>query len=64
MSFNSAPITFIADVIANMPAHAPSLRAQRISTANAFADALAKQFSGLDRAEFLRACKLNKGMPE
>lgn len=64
MPFNSAPITFIAAVIADMPAHAPSLRAQRVSCANAFADALCKEFSGLDRAEFLRACNLNKGMPE
>lgn len=31
---------FIAQVIRDMPSHAPSLRAQRESCANAFADAL------------------------
>ena len=47
---------FIAAVIAAMPNHAASLRAQKRSTALAFADAYAKTNPRFDRARFMRAC--------
>ena len=47
---------FIAGVIKAMPAHAASLRAQKRSTALAFADACASTNPRFDRARFLLAC--------
>lgn len=47
---------FIAAVIAAMPSHAASLRAQRQSCASAFADACAQSNPRFDRARFLKAC--------
>lgn len=47
---------FIASVIAGMPTHAVSLRAQKRSTALAFADACANTNPRFDRGRFLRAC--------
>ena len=49
---------FIASVIAGMPTHAASLRAQQRSTALAFADACAASNPRFDRARFMRACGL------
>jgi hypothetical protein len=48
--------SFIAAVIAAMPDHAPSLRAQRASCASAFADACTQSNPRFDRARFLKAC--------
>lgn len=48
--------SFIAGVIKAMPSHAASLRAQRRSTAVAFADACAGTNQRFDRARFMRAC--------
>ena len=48
--------SFIAATIAAMPDHAPSLRAQKASTAAAFADACAETNPRFDRARFLAAC--------
>jgi hypothetical protein len=53
----------IARTLEAMPSHAASLRAPRIATAHAFADALAKEFPDFDATRFLVACNLNKGMP-
>ncbi len=47
---------FIAATIKAMPDHAPSLRAQKRSTALAFADACAGTNPRFDRARFLLAC--------
>lgn len=47
---------FIAGVIAAMPAHAATLRAQKRSVALAFADACADSNPRFDRGRFLRAC--------
>ncbi len=47
---------FIAGVIKVMPDHAPSLRAQKRSTALAFADACAGTNPRFDRARFMLAC--------
>lgn len=47
---------FIADIIAAMPDHAPTLRAQKESTARTFADNLRKSNSRFDREKFLEAC--------
>lgn len=47
---------FIASVIAGMPAHAATLRAQKRSVALTFADACAGTNPRFDRARFLRAC--------
>ena len=47
---------FIAAVIAAMPTHAASLRAQKRSGALAFADACAGTNPRFDRGRFLRAC--------
>lgn len=47
---------FIASVIAAMPAHAASLRAQKRSVALSFADACAGTNPKFDRSRFLRAC--------
>jgi hypothetical protein len=48
--------SFIAAVIRDMPDHSPSLRAQRQSVANAFADACRATNSRFDRDRFLAAC--------
>ncbi len=48
--------SFIAAVIAAMPSHAASLRAQRESCASAFADACARSNPRFDRGRFLKAC--------
>lgn len=55
---------FVADVIAAMPSHAPSLRAQKASCANAFANAFAGENPRFDKERFLAACDLNKGVAE
>lgn len=61
---NGAPLfqhrhfAVIAAVIADMPKHAASLRAQRESCANAFADRLAATNPNFDRSRFIAACKL------
>ena len=47
---------FIASVIAKMPIHAASLRAQKHSVALSFADACATTNPRFDRERFLRAC--------
>lgn len=47
---------FIAAVIASMPDHAPSLRAQKASCATAFADACQGSNPRFERARFMRAC--------
>ena len=49
---------FIAQVIAAMPDHAATLRAQKSSVAAAFADACAKTNPRFDRKRFLAACKI------
>lgn len=49
---------FIASVIASLPTHAPTLRAQQRSTANAFADACEASNPRFDRSRFMRACGL------
>lgn len=49
---------FIAATIASMPDHAATLRAQKRSTAHAFADACARSNPRFDRARFLAACGL------
>lgn len=46
----------IARIIADMPSHAPTLRAQKASTAASFADALAADNPRFDRVRFLAAC--------
>jgi hypothetical protein len=51
---------YIAQIIANMPDHAPSLRTQKESTARAFADACAATNSKFDYAHFLRACGIGE----
>lgn len=47
---------FIAAVIAGMPDHAASLRAQKRSCAISFAEACAGSNARFDRARFMRAC--------
>ena len=47
---------FIAATIKAMPDHAPSLRAQKLSCANAFAVALARTNPRFDTGRFLKAC--------
>jgi len=47
---------FIAAVIKAMPSHAPTLRAQKRSTALAFADACAGSNPRFDRQRFMAAC--------
>lgn len=49
---------FIAATIAGMPDHAPSLRAQKASTAAAFASACARTNPKFDRDRFIAACEL------
>lgn len=51
---------FIAGVIAAMPDHAASLRAQKASCARAFAEALAKENPKFNPSLFLKACKLRE----
>jgi hypothetical protein len=46
---------FIADVIRSMPTHAPSLRAQRESCANAFADRLGETNERFNKQLFVQA---------
>ncbi len=46
---------FIANVIASLPTHAPSLRAQKSSIASAFAEALVGTNPNFDRARFFTA---------
>jgi hypothetical protein len=48
--------SFIAAVIRDMPDHAASLRAQKRSVANAFADACRATNGRFDRERFLSAC--------
>ena len=48
--------SFIAAVIAAMPDHAATLRAQKTSVANTFADACAATNPSFDRSRFLKAC--------
>ncbi len=48
---------FIADTIAEMPDHAPTLRAQKESAARAFADKLPATNPKFDREKFLEACE-------
>ncbi len=48
--------SFIAAVINAMPDHAPSLRAQKRSTALLFADACAGTNPRFDRKRFMAAC--------
>lgn len=50
--------SFIAGVIAAMPDHAPSLRAQKASVAYSFCDACADTNPKFDRSRFIAACKL------
>ncbi len=50
--------SFIAGVIAAMPGHADTLRAQKASCATAFADACASTNPNFNRSRFLAACKL------
>lgn len=47
---------FIAAVIAAMPSHAASLRAQKSSVANSFAEACARTNPRFDRRRFMKAC--------
>lgn len=47
---------FIAAVIAGMPDHAATLRAQKDSCARAFAEALAKENPKFNARLFLKAC--------
>jgi hypothetical protein len=47
---------FIAHVIAQMPSHAPSLRAQKDSIARSFADACTRSNAHFDRDRFMAAC--------
>lgn len=49
---------FIAATIAAMPDHAPNLRAQKASTANAFANACATTNPKFNRDRFIAACQL------
>lgn len=51
-----AHFEFIAATIAAMPDRAASLRAQKESTARAFADSLPKTNPNFDREKFLAAC--------
>lgn len=51
-----AHFQFIADTIAAMPDFAPTLRAQKESTARSFADALRATNPRFDREKFLAAC--------
>lgn len=46
----------VARVIKSMPSFAPTLRAQRASCANAFADEFERENPRFDRARFLAAC--------
>ena len=48
-------MAFIANVIAELPTHAPSLRAHKASITSAFAEALAKTNPNFDRARFFNA---------
>ena len=48
----------IADIIAKMPDHAPSLRSQKTSTARAFAEGLKTTNPRFDADRFLAACHL------
>ena len=47
---------FIADVIAGMPRHSTSLRAQRVSCARSFADKLGQRNPRFNRTKFMQAC--------
>jgi hypothetical protein len=47
---------FIASTIESMPTFSATLRAQKLSCANTFADAFAKEFPKFDRDKFLQAC--------
>jgi hypothetical protein len=53
---------FIAEVIADMPKHAPSLRAQRTSCAASFAERLGQTNPGFNKPRFLEAC-FPEGLP-
>ena len=47
---------FIDSTIESMPTFSATLRAQKLSCANTFADAFAKEFPKFDRDKFLQAC--------
>jgi hypothetical protein len=47
---------FIADIIRDMPTHAPTLRAQKISVANKFAKELKRTNPNFKDGTFLEAC--------
>lgn len=49
---------FIARVISDMPDHAASLRAQKASCAQSFADALKRENPAFKPVFFLKACNL------
>ncbi len=49
---------FIARVISDMPDHAATLRAQKASCAQAFADALKRENPAFKPTLFLKACNL------
>jgi hypothetical protein len=51
---------FIASVIAGLPDHAASFRAQKASVATAFAEALAKTNPNFDRATVLYCRRLGR----
>ena len=48
--------TFIAEVINNMPDHAPTLRAQKVSVASRFAKELKSTNPNFKDGAFLEAC--------
>lgn len=50
---------FIAATIAAMPRHAPSLRAQKASVAEAFATACQATNPRFNRERFIAACRLD-----
>lgn len=58
--FTRRDFQWIADVIRDMPTHAPSLRTQQKSCALRFADALRATNPGFKRERFLRACGLEE----
>ncbi len=47
---------FIAEVINDMPTHAPTLRAQKVSVANKFAKELKRTNPNFKDGTFLEAC--------
>jgi hypothetical protein len=51
--------TFIAEVINNMPDHAPTLRAQKVSVASRFAKELKRTNPNFKDGTFLEACGMS-----